>query len=155
MINLGFQAGFSPYLQIWMCLGCSCSTYLKLVVTCAVLLWEMRSDCLSSFQSFKRLAPCCRWCISFSASVWKTQQTWSMLLFQNCAYSFHLLNIFNHSVPFIRLGHGKISTQAAGSRLCNCLVLTELKNEGSIYSLLLKWRQHCFGKVSKWISHQF
>lgn len=71
MINLGFQAGFSLYLQIWMCLDCSCPAYLKLLVTCAVLLWEMRSECLSSFQPFKSLAPCFSWCISLSASLWK------------------------------------------------------------------------------------
>lgn len=107
MINLGFQAGFSLYLQIWMCLDCSCPAYLKLLVTCAVLLWEMRSECLSSFQPFKSLAPCFSWCISLSASLWKNQQTCSVLQFPNCTYSFHLLNIFNHSMPLIRLEHGK------------------------------------------------
>lgn len=140
MIHLGFQAGFSLYLQIWMCLDCSCSAYLKLMVTCAVLLWEMRSDCLSSSQSFKRLAPWYSWCISFSASLWKkNQQTCSMLLFQNSTYFFHLLNIFNRSFQFTRLEHDKTPMQAAGSHLCSCLVLTELRNEGRIYSLLLKW----------------
>lgn len=116
MINLGFQAGFSLYLQIWMCLDCSCSAYLKVMVTCAVLLWEMRSDCLSSSQPYKRLAPCYSWCISFSASLWKkkNQQTCAMLLFQNCTYFFHLLNIFSHSIQFIRLEHGEIS--CAGCR---------------------------------------
>lgn len=61
-----------------------------------------------------------------------------MLLFQNCTYSFHLLNVFNCSATFFRLEHEKIYFQTAGSHLCNCFVLKELEKKGSIYFLLVK-----------------
>lgn len=50
-----------------------------------------------------------------------------MLLFQNCTYSFHLLNIFNYSAKFIRLEHEKIYLKIAGSHLCNCFEKTGIE----------------------------